>query len=318
MQAAAAIIQCAALPLPSLFPSPTAQKRPRVNAPARCKRTPPRRWFRTRPPALRQCDADGPAAFTAAPNIPARSARPCAAPLRLVLDTPPVPHRALPAPARAAPIMQAAAAIIQCAALPLPSLCPPPTTQKRPRVNAPARCKRTPPRRWFRTRPPALTWTREETGTGEVTTSIHFQLGIRPRYGNGQILRSDLSLVPISGDAAKWAWTGEFVSLSLNKKATSAPGSVSHLKNLRFAVSSRLIDPMHENARETPTDGIHWPAFTSTQDKTWVFSSVSQGFSAYQAAALNDFPGVIYSSSIANTVIAQTPTAIAAEFIRNP
>jgi hypothetical protein len=90
-----------------------------------------------------------------------------------------------------------------------------------------------------------------------------------PYTVSGQIF----SLVPISGDAAKWAWTGEFVSLSLNKKATSAPGSVSHLKNLRFAVSSRLIDPMHENARETPTDGIHWPAFTSTQDKTWVFSS---------------------------------------------
>ncbi|KAJ6557543.1 hypothetical protein B0H19DRAFT_1261154 [Mycena capillaripes] len=58
--------------------------------------------------------------------------RPCSAPLRLVLDTPPVPQGALLAPARygfvpppvPAPIMQAAAPIIQCAALPLPSLCP--------------------------------------------------------------------------------------------------------------------------------------------------------------------------------------------------
>lgn len=65
-----------------------------------------------------------------------------------------------------------------------------------------------------------------------------------PYTVSGQIF----SLDPISGDAAKWAWTGEFVSLSLK--------CFSHLKNLRFAVSSRLIDPMHGRPPPMASTGL--------------------------------------------------------------
>lgn len=84
---------------------------------------------------------------------------------------------------------------------------------------------------------------------------------------SGQIF----SLVPISADASKWAWTGEFVSLSLKKKKAAAPEDISRLRNLQFSVSSRLIDPMHENAQEILTSDVDFPAFTCEHEKTWVF-----------------------------------------------
>ncbi|KAJ6603348.1 hypothetical protein DFH09DRAFT_1019322 [Mycena vulgaris] len=155
-------------------------------------------------------------------------------------------------------------------------------------------------------------------------------LASSPYTVSGQIF----SLLPISDNASRWAWSGEFVALSFKKKAVIS-GDVSRLKNLQFAVSSRLIDPMHRDAQETLTSDILWPTFTCGLEKTWVFSNhhllaswhrlwtqlnadstlhdkfpnftgVSQGFFPYQAAAENGFPGVIYSLSISNTDIART------------
>ncbi|KAJ6565382.1 hypothetical protein B0H10DRAFT_2200416 [Mycena sp. CBHHK59/15] len=81
------------------------------------------------------------------------------------------------------------------------------------------------------------------------------------------------SLLPISSDAAKWAWNGEFVLLSLKQKKGTDSSDLSHLRNLQFSISSRLIDPMHDKAEEILMSDIHFPAFTCQPDKTWVFSN---------------------------------------------
>jgi hypothetical protein len=81
------------------------------------------------------------------------------------------------------------------------------------------------------------------------------------------------SLIPICSDATEWAWTGDFVSFSLKMKKGAAPTDISRLRNLQFAVSSRLIDPMHHKAHDTLVSEITSPTFVSEQEKTWIFKN---------------------------------------------
>ncbi|KAJ7743501.1 hypothetical protein DFH07DRAFT_749856 [Mycena maculata] len=77
-------------------------------------------------------------------------------------------------------------------------------------------------------------------------------------------------LIPLSQAGTqplKWGWNGKFVSLSVTKKK-GAGKEVSHLKNLQFAVPSRLIDVIHDKAEEVLASDIELPC---EREKTWMF-----------------------------------------------
>ncbi|GLB45645.1 hypothetical protein LshimejAT787_2500370 [Lyophyllum shimeji] len=65
------------------------------------------------------------------------------------------------------------------------------------------------------------------------------------------------SVLPLSANAAEWAWDGEFVSLSLKKKPKSGSDDVARLRNLQFSVTSRLIDPIQQCAHKVSVAEIH-------------------------------------------------------------
>jgi hypothetical protein len=83
---------------------------------------------------------------------------------------------------------------------------------------------------------------------------------------SGQVL--SLVAMTQSEDAPDFAWDGDFVSLSLNKKGQN--GDVSRIRNLQFSVPSRLVDAaIHEQAHELVALDSEIPC---TREKTWSFS----------------------------------------------
>ncbi|KAJ6599974.1 hypothetical protein DFH09DRAFT_1271514 [Mycena vulgaris] len=78
-----------------------------------------------------------------------------------------------------------------------------------------------------------------------------------------------LSLTSAEAETVEWAWDGQFISFSLKKKQKST-GEVSRLRNLQVSVSTRLIDPIQEKAREASTFNLQLPP--SGREKTWLFS----------------------------------------------
>ncbi|KAJ7826506.1 hypothetical protein B0H13DRAFT_1657506 [Mycena leptocephala] len=81
---------------------------------------------------------------------------------------------------------------------------------------------------------------------------------------SGQIF----SLVPLGDVGNCMAWDGNFVSFTVRKKKSNGE-DVSHLRNLQFAVSSRLVDcTIHEMARETLLSDTDR---SSEREKTWSF-----------------------------------------------
>jgi hypothetical protein len=173
-------------PAPSLF-SDSSQPQPLSRPPprSRCERY---RAMQTRTcPALRDANTNAqplcyaprsasamrtlpllsrppPADENAPAQCPRRCERPCAAPLRLVPDTPPVPHRALPAPARYVFVPSPVPPQLCRPRWPLSNAlsCPCPVSAHRPKASSCERARTVqtnanpPPRRWFRPRPPAL------------------------------------------------------------------------------------------------------------------------------------------------------------------
>ncbi|KAJ7822223.1 hypothetical protein B0H13DRAFT_1659783 [Mycena leptocephala] len=81
-----------------------------------------------------------------------------------------------------------------------------------------------------------------------------------------------LSVVPVGQDkdSPGFAWDGDFVSFSLKKKGQSNGEEVSRIRNLQFAVPSRLIDTtIHERACEVLAVDSELPC---DRDKTWSFA----------------------------------------------
>ncbi|KAJ6582561.1 hypothetical protein DFH09DRAFT_912293 [Mycena vulgaris] len=141
-------------------------------------------------------------------------------------------------------------------------------------------------------------------------------------------------LIPVLPDAGplQWAWNGKFVSMSLIKKKATGKEEISRLQNLQFSVSSCLIDPIHEKAKDTLTSDI---GVSCEREKTWLFSDadllqswhkmwtrllgssdlhdnfpkftgVSTGVFPYQIPSSAAHRGIIYSSPIAGTVIEES------------
>ncbi|KAJ7659168.1 hypothetical protein DFH06DRAFT_1406208 [Mycena polygramma] len=145
---------------------------------------------------------------------------------------------------------------------------------------------------------------------------------------SGQVL----SLVPGSATASEWVWDGEFVFFSVKKPSKSSPDGIARKRNLQFETSSRLVDAIHGNARETDISDVQLEV-NSRRERTWSFSDghllasfhrlwtrvigdttlhnkfpppytgVSSGAFPYQAPRSADFPGIIYSLPIAGTAI---------------
>lgn len=87
-----------------------------------------------------------------------------------------------------------------------------------------------------------------------------------PYMISGQVL----SLVPVDAVASEWLWDGQFISFSRKASGKSGPDNVARIANLQFTVSSRIIDPIHKFARESP---IQAESVDSEREKTWVFSN---------------------------------------------
>ncbi|KAJ6455112.1 hypothetical protein DFH09DRAFT_1508591 [Mycena vulgaris] len=170
--------------------------------------------------------------------------------------------------------------------------------------------------------------------TGSKSASIsaiprsELHLTASPHIISGQVL----SLTSAEAETVEWAWDGQFISFSLKKKQKST-GEVSRLRNLQVSVSTRLIDPIQEKAREASTFNLQLPP--SGREKTWLFSDtvlleswhtlwnrligdktlhtlfpnftgVYDGVFPYQIASTPECRGVVYSSPIADTAIQQS------------
>lgn len=86
---------------------------------------------------------------------------------------------------------------------------------------------------------------------------------------SGQVL----SMVPLTrdGNGSAFAWDGKFVSFSMKKNSSSTGEEIARLRNLQFAVPSRLIDcTIHEQAREVLAFDFDLPC---EREKTWYFSN---------------------------------------------
>ncbi|KAK7005923.1 hypothetical protein R3P38DRAFT_3283060 [Favolaschia claudopus] len=153
------------------------------------------------------------------------------------------------------------------------------------------------------------------------------------------------SLLPLEQNGSRWAWDGNYVSLSLKKKKPES-ADVSHIKNLQLTVSCQLIEPipLDESSEVLISDlmaqydetGI---CFESEREKTWVFSNdfllsvwyrlreriekdstlhdkiplfngVHDGIYPYEAQPNpnEDYAGVIYAYSIVDTPIFEAIT----------
>jgi hypothetical protein len=89
-------------------------------------------------------------------------------------------------------------------------------------------------------------------------------LELSPYMISGQVF----SLVPVDAMGSEWAWDGQFVSFSRKKGSKSSPDDVARIPNLQFAVSSRIIDPIHQHAIERCEIQV-----SCEREKTWVFSN---------------------------------------------
>ncbi|KAJ7491375.1 hypothetical protein B0H11DRAFT_1859355 [Mycena galericulata] len=148
---------------------------------------------------------------------------------------------------------------------------------------------------------------------------------------SGQVL----SVAPLGQgeDSPALAWDGNFVSFSLKKKGQSNGEDVTRIKNLQFAVTSRLIDSaIHEQAHEVlaldsevPCDLEKTWAFSDVDlsaawsclwdrllaDKTLhnkfpVFTGISDGVFPYTTLPSPDSLAIMYSKPIAGTTVEQT------------
>ncbi|KAJ7236528.1 hypothetical protein C8J57DRAFT_1569556, partial [Mycena rebaudengoi] len=172
--------------------------------------------------------------------------------------------------------------------------------------------------------------------TGSKSASVsavpraELDLSASPYIIFGQVL----SLIPLSHStgAQHWAWDGQFISFSLKKRKKVNGEEVSRLKNLQFSVTSRLADPIHEQAYETSTldnegssgrettwafsnDALLaswnrlWPRLLGDRalhDKFPNFTGLYDGVFPYQTAASTESRGILYSSPIANTALQQS------------
>ncbi|KAJ7864087.1 hypothetical protein B0H14DRAFT_2574528 [Mycena olivaceomarginata] len=148
---------------------------------------------------------------------------------------------------------------------------------------------------------------------------------------SGQVI----SVVPLGRDedSPVFAWDGNFVSFSQKKKGQSDGGEVSRIRNLQFAVTSRLIDSaIHEQAHEFLALDSE---VACDREKTWsfsdkdlsaawsclwerlladktlhnklpVFTGISDGVFPYATVPPPDSPAVYYSKPIAGTVVEET------------
>ncbi|KAJ6586611.1 hypothetical protein B0H10DRAFT_2335394 [Mycena sp. CBHHK59/15] len=148
---------------------------------------------------------------------------------------------------------------------------------------------------------------------------------------SGQVL--SVVLLPQDNGSPAFAWDGNFVSFSLKKKGPSDDEDVLHMRNLQFAVTSRLIDSaIHEEAdellaldSEVPCDWEKTWAFSGKDlsavwSRLWerlfadkalhnkfpVFTGISDGVFPYTAVPPPDSPAVHYSHPIVGTVIEET------------
>ncbi|KAF8205853.1 hypothetical protein K438DRAFT_1756600 [Mycena galopus ATCC 62051] len=130
-----------------------------------------------------------------------------------------------------------------------------------------------------------------------------------------------------------FAWDGNFVSFSLKKKGQVNGAEVSRIRNLQFAVTSRLIDSaIHGQAREvmaldsevpggrektwafSPDDlSTTWSrlwdrllADTTLHNKFPIFTGISDGVFPYTISPSPDAPAIIYCKAIAGTTVEQT------------
>ncbi|KAJ7849431.1 hypothetical protein B0H13DRAFT_2402726 [Mycena leptocephala] len=146
------------------------------------------------------------------------------------------------------------------------------------------------------------------------------------------------SLIPLTADSnpRQWAWNGQFISFSLLKKKSAGTEEISRLRNLQFCVSSCLIDPIHEKARDVNTVDLEVPfdrentwvfsdkdlleswyrlwnrllANTALHDKFPRFTGICDGEFPYKVASsavrCTELQGIVYSSPIAGTAIEES------------
>ncbi|KAJ6533880.1 hypothetical protein DFH09DRAFT_932574 [Mycena vulgaris] len=176
---------------------------------------------------------------------------------------------------------------------------------------------------------------RGQSGANSASVSAiprsELHLPSSPYTISGQVF----SLVPLAknGNNPVFAWDGDFISFSLKKRNQTNGEEISRLRNLQFAVSSRLIDcNINDQAHEVSTSDIDLPF---DREKTWcftnndlgtvwstlwnrllgdnslhekfpIFSGLSDGVFPYQIASSPELRGVCYASPIATTAIEQS------------
>ncbi|KAJ7059300.1 hypothetical protein C8F01DRAFT_1370857 [Mycena amicta] len=155
-------------------------------------------------------------------------------------------------------------------------------------------------------------------------------LATAPYIVFGQVL----SLVPLAttseaGTSLAWVWDETFVFFSLAKKKVGSE-SIARGGNLQISVSTRLIEPFAEYGHEIATSEL--PDIHLNREKTWYFldadlrtvwsrlwarviedERLHNKFPRFTGIAFpylmrstNELPGVIYSQSVAHSVVANT------------
>ncbi|KAF8218166.1 hypothetical protein K438DRAFT_1901061 [Mycena galopus ATCC 62051] len=172
-------------------------------------------------------------------------------------------------------------------------------------------------------------------GTKPVSISAVLLAELNPESSPYIISGQVFSLVPVDAVGSEWAWDGQFVSFSCKKGSKSSPDNAARIPNLQFAVSSRIIDPIHQHALERLASEIQ---VSCEREKTWVFSNqhildswnrlwtsvladnslhdkfatkftgVSSGIFPYTLPGSVARPGFLYALPIAGTAIQITST----------